>query len=70
MAIMLGRLSGPYRGSGFQYWLDRSTGDVLLHTVLCYERTANGRIFSGKEGDYCKKIMGGTKYKSNYTLSF
>ena len=56
--IFLGRISGPYAGSGFQYWLNRSVGDVPLQTIVCYERKKNGMLFKGNKGDYCQKILG------------
>ena len=59
--IFLGRISGPYKGIGFQYWPYRPYGDKPLHTIICYERKFNGLPFDGDNGDYCQKIMGYVK---------
>ncbi len=70
-AIYLGRISGPYKGIGFMYWFNRPKGDEPLRTIICNERQSDGMIFSGVDGDYCKKIMGGTKYQGrSYTLPY
>ncbi len=72
-AIYLGRISGPYEGIGFMYWLERPSGTFPLHQFVCYERKDYGKIFNGADGDYCQKILGGTKYKNAtriYTLPY
>jgi len=47
--IYLGRISGKYEGVGFQISRDGK--------FACAEKTAEGKVFSGNEGDYCVKIM-------------
>ncbi len=60
-AIFLGRISGPYKGIGFQYWLSRPANNKSLHTITCFERKLYGLTFDGDTGDYCQKIMGYVK---------
>ncbi|WP_428074306.1 type IV pilin protein [Candidatus Avelusimicrobium luingense] len=47
--LMLGRISGKYKGAGFMIG---EQGDLA-----CAERVADGFVFEGNEGDYCIKIM-------------
>ena len=49
--IQLGRISGPYKGAGFT--VDIPNGKIWQ----CVEKTAEGVVFDGNEGDYCVKIM-------------
>ena len=70
-AIYVGRISGKYTGIGFMYWLKRTDGAFPTNTLVCYERKDYGTIFSGAAGDYCHKILGGTKYGHRaYTLPY
>ena len=72
-AIYMGRISGKYAGAGFMYWFNRPTNDMPIGEIVCYERTANGKTFDGADGDYCHKILGGTKYRNQariYTLPY
>ncbi len=72
-AIYMGRISGKYRGIGFMYFLVRPAGDVPIDVIFCYERENSGVIFEGADGEYCQKILGGTKYKNKartYTLPY
>ncbi len=72
-AIYMGRISGKYEGTGFMYWFDRPAGDKPLNTITCFERTNNGKVFNGEDGEYCHKILGGTKYNNRartYTLPY
>ncbi len=72
-AIYVGRISGKYKGIGFIYWFTRAGTDFSLNEIVCYERTDNGKTFDGADGDYCQKILGGTKYKNqarHYTLPY
>ena len=48
-SIYLGRISGKYEGAGFNIG--------LAGQFQCAEKTAEGKVFSGNEGDYCVKIM-------------
>ena len=50
-AVYLGRISGPYKGTGFS--INIANGN----TWRCAEKTAEGVVFDGNEGDYCVKIM-------------
>ncbi|MBO5911233.1 MAG: prepilin-type N-terminal cleavage/methylation domain-containing protein [Elusimicrobiaceae bacterium] len=72
-AIYVGRISGKYKGIGLMYWFLRPTGNWPNNTIVCYERTEHGKTFDGADGDYCHKIMGGTKYNNvarHYTLPY
>ena len=72
--IYVGRISGKYEGAGFMYWFNRPTGDFPIGKIVCFERTTQGgKIFNGEDGDYCHKILGGTKYNNQarvYTLPY
>ncbi len=68
-AIYVGRISGPYRGVGFMYWLVRWDESHMLRQVECYERTHDGLTYSGGPGTYCAQIMGGSMYK-NYARTY
>lgn len=73
-AVYLGRISGPYAGTGFMYFFERSGGDFPVNTIVCYERAGigTGITFDGQPGDYCQKVLGGANYKNSsrtYTLS-
>jgi len=48
-AIDIGRISGSYKGVGFHV---NPSG-----ALACVEKTGEGVIFDGNEGDYCVKIM-------------
>lgn len=48
-AVFLGRISGKYEGVGFELTANGNR--------LCVEKTAEGKVFSGNEGDYCVKVM-------------
>ena len=58
--VQIGKLTGQYAGGGFSIWFSRNSSSPLpTQTILCSERIANGLIFSGEPGDYCKKVMKG-----------
>ncbi len=63
-ALYMGRISGKYAGGGFMYWFDRPDGDHPTDVIICQERASDGVIFNGTPGDYCQKIVNGTKYKN------
>ena len=72
-AIYIGRISGKYKGIGLAYWFYRPAGDNPIDIIYCFERTNDGKIFDGADGDYCHKILGGTKYNNQarvYTLPY
>ena len=48
-AMDIGRISGPYKGVGFHV---NPSG-----ALACVEKTGEGMVFDGNEGDYCVKIM-------------
>jgi len=48
-SVIMGRISGKYKGAGFSV-----SGNGTLY---CKERIADGVTFDGNAGDYCVKIM-------------
>ena len=48
--VTLGRISGKYEGVGFEI-------GIANGKWICVEKTADGKVFSGNEGDYCVKVM-------------
>ena len=60
-AVYLDRISGPYKGVGFMYWVNRPDESYPLRTIVCHERNNYGITFDGNTGDYCQKIMGYVK---------
>jgi len=58
IAVIVGRLQGKYAGGAFGYYLSAAT--LPTDQLLCFERTANGVIFSGNAGDYCQKLFRGS----------
>ncbi len=68
--IFIGRISGPYQGAGFRYYLRRDYNkNVPLNKAMCNESVAEG--FTQVPGSYCQKIMNGTivpTESSFYTL--
>ena len=72
--IYVTRLTGKYKGIFFSWcWTDNGLSH-LLNQINCAERKS-GLSFAGQEGDYCQKIMRGTKVLSNasvtlYTIPF
>lgn len=67
-SISVGRLEGPFKGTGFFLQLQRLDGVTFpLDTIYCVEKFSNGKAYSGKKGSYCQDIMGGTlKHTSVY----
>ncbi len=58
--LFIGRLTGPYAGGGFGYFLLQSNaGDLPVNQLVCLERKARGVIFQGNAGSYCQKIFSG-----------
>ena len=48
--VTLGRISGKYEGVGFMI-------GIANENWRCVEKTSEGKVFSGNEGDYCVKVM-------------
>ena len=57
--LVLGRISGKYKGIGFQI--------TAKGTWTCAERTGDGITFAGEEGDYCVKVMHCAKAHTTYS---
>ena len=56
--LMIGRLTGKYKGAGF--WIANLNADTPMQLV-CTERRRNGVVFEQNEGDYCVKLFGATR---------
>ncbi|MBO7191454.1 MAG: prepilin-type N-terminal cleavage/methylation domain-containing protein [Elusimicrobiaceae bacterium] len=67
LAIMMGRTTGKYKGTGFIYWLNASNPQTNRR-LLCGERKASGIIFSGATGSYCQKVLNGRSLEDSDSL--
>lgn len=65
--ILIGRISGPYKGAGFAIYL--SDLDKPRNTLICMERLRKGVLFEKDEGEYCQKLFHGTKLPINDSLT-
>ena len=57
VAVYMGRISGPYAGVGFVYWLQKNQQPTRVNTLSCAERRGIGVIYNGELGSYCGKII-------------
>ena len=66
--LYVGRLTGPYKGTGFAYFLHAwgthgSPMYVGADTLTCAEKfQEEGVVFEKEMGDFCRKVMGATKH--------
>ena len=67
LAIMMGRIAGRYKGTGFIYWLNASNSDINRR-ILCGERKATGTVYNGEAGSYCQKVLGGKSIEDSDSL--
>ena len=68
-SVMVGRLAGPYQGGGFGMVLSHI--ELPAHQLLCYERLAEGVVFSKAAGSYCEGLFQGKKvYTSNSVRAY
>ncbi len=57
-AIHIGKITGPYQGTGFSYYLTNNLNNVPNHKILCMEiRDASSYIFNKNRGDFCIKFF-------------
>ena len=59
-AVLIHRLSGKYKGTGFAIWLFNNTGHIN-GALECIERKSGGiaNFFkNNNQGDYCEKLFG------------
>lgn len=60
-------IEGPYKCTGFAFFLSYKENPSLQNRLLCYERTDTSvRGVKNEIGDFCEKIMG---YNSYYQTS-
>ena len=58
--ILMGHISGKYKGAGFAIY--QNSSGAPNEQILCFERKAEGITFDDEEdGAYCRKVLGGTK---------
>lgn len=58
--IYMGRLTGPYKGAGWVYYMKHRDG--VSNTIYCAERLAYGDVlFTKGPGDYCARIFSAKK---------
>ncbi|MBQ8033000.1 MAG: prepilin-type N-terminal cleavage/methylation domain-containing protein [Elusimicrobiaceae bacterium] len=65
--VDIGRISGPYAGTGFVIWKESDTNPPTLQ-ILCGIRSS---VFDGTPEDYCHKVLGwepdaGGNYRISY----
>lgn len=60
--VHAGRLTGPYAGGSFSYYINTNGGaKILENQLLCLEWFASSATpFTAPAGSYCQKIFGGT----------
>ena len=67
--IFVGRISGPYQGSGFAYFFQHDYDPSRpTKTILCHEHPGGGDFFYSfqqSKGAFCQKIMNATKVSSS-----
>ena len=63
-ALMLGRVSGKYKGSGFVI------NCSPLMVIYCAERVDDGIVFEGNDGDYCVDLFSATKVDEDWNIRF
>ena len=56
--VYIGRISGPYKGAGFLYYIHNAT--LTPYIIYCSERVSGGISFEKNEGDYCVKLFKGS----------
>lgn len=71
VGIYMGRLSGPYAGVGFVYWLE-GNDEQRKHNISCAERTGSGVSYSGSKGSYCGKVIAvsNTNYEGDFLTTW
>ena len=57
IGISIGRISGPYAGTGFVYMLETTSATLATHTPVCVERITGGITFNQTHGNYCQKMF-------------
>ncbi len=66
--IFVGRISGPYQGSGFAYFFQNDYDtSTPTKTILCHEQLDADFFynFQQSKGDFCQKIMNATEVSSS-----
>ncbi|MBO7238434.1 MAG: hypothetical protein J6U96_04020, partial [Elusimicrobiaceae bacterium] len=61
LSLYIGRLSGKYRGAGFEVIVNSTDKTLRPLVIRCAERKSGGVNFGENDGDYCVKIMNGTE---------
>lgn len=58
-AILAGRISGPYAGTGFA--IIPTHASIPTDEIFCAERASDGIVYEREADSYCVKIFRGTK---------
>ena len=58
--VEIGRISGPYAGTGFAIYFKHQYDWVPKEQLLCLEKNSHGNFIFENKGDYCRKIFSGT----------
>ena len=61
--VLIGRISGSYKGAGFAIYLKDS--DKPEGKIICMERKSSGVIFEKEDGEYCSKILNGIQFDAD-----
>ncbi len=65
-SISVGRISGPYMGTGFFMQLERADGiQYPLETLACLENSKGRFKYNKKAGSYCEDLLDGSFYSSS-----
>ncbi len=60
--LWVGRISGPYAGTGFLISIEPHSNDTYTKgNLYCAERVSGGVTYEGAAGSYCKRIFKGQK---------
>ena len=59
--VEIGRISGPYAGTGFGIYSEHAYDQIPKKQLLCLEKNDMGNFLWEDKGAYCEKIFAGTK---------
>ena len=65
--VEIGRISGPYAGTGFGIYYEPAYSFIPEKQVVCLEKDSHGNFLWEDKGAYCTKIFAGTKVYGGWT---
>ncbi|MBO7238337.1 MAG: prepilin-type N-terminal cleavage/methylation domain-containing protein [Elusimicrobiaceae bacterium] len=71
--VEIGRISGPYAGTGFGIYYEHAYRSIPEKQVVCLEKNSRGNFLWEDKGTYCEKIFAGTKVyggENSYTFVY